>query len=200
MHQIAHGLFAFVLKFGGLGLIVLGLLDSSFLFAPLSNDLLLVAMTARHHSVPNMLYYAIMSSIGSVLGCLLVDLTLRRAGEKGLEKHLSPRRLERVKSKVRQNAARALVLASLAPPPFPFTPFVMAAAALQYSRSRLLATVAAARLVRFTVLGMLALRFGERILQWTQNPAVQGFLIALVVLCTVGSALSVYQWIRRSRS
>jgi len=200
MEQIAHVLFAFFLKFGGLGLIVLGLLDSSFLFVPLGNDLLLVAMTAQHHSVPDMLYYAAMSTIGSVLGCLLVDLTLRRAGEKGLEKHLSSRRLKRVKSKVQQNAAQALVIASIAPPPFPFTPFVMAAAALQYSRRRLLATVAAARLVRFTVLGVLALRFGERILQWTQNPVVQGFLIALVVLCTVGSALSVYGWIRRSRS
>lgn len=138
--------------------------------------------------------------MGSVLSCLLVDLALRRAGEKGLEKHLSPRRLKSIKRKVQQNAARALVVASLAPPPFPFTPFVMAAVALQYSRRRLLATVAAARLVRFTVLGVLALCFGESILQWTGNPAVQGFLIALVILCTVGSAISVYGWIRRSRS
>jgi membrane protein YqaA with SNARE-associated domain len=141
-----------------------------------------------------------MSTLGSVLGCLLVDLTLRRAGEKGLAKHLSPRRLKSVKSKVQENAAKALVVASLAPPPFPFTPFVMAAAALQYSRRRLLATVAAARLVRFTALGVLALRFGEKILQWTGNPIVQGFLIGLVVLCTAGSAFSVYGWIKRSRS
>ena len=35
-----------------------------------------------------MLYYAAMSTIGSVLGCLLVDIILRRAGEHGLEHHL----------------------------------------------------------------------------------------------------------------
>ena len=200
MEQLVHELFAFFLRFGGFGLILLGILDSSFLFAPLGNDLLVVALTARHHSVPDMLYYSGTSTIGSVLGCLLVDLAVRRAGEKGLEKHLSARRLKSVKSKVQQNAARALVVASIAPPPFPFTPFVMAAAALQYSRRRLLATVAVARMVRFTVLGVLALRFGERILQWTGNPTVQVFLIALVILCTVGSAISVYGWIRRSRS
>ena len=61
-------------------------------------------------------------------------------------------------------------MASLAPPPFPFTAFVMAAAALQYSRLRLLAVVGITRLVRFMLLGALAMRFGERILKWGKNP------------------------------
>ena len=84
------------------GLLLLGILDSSFLFAPLGNDLLVVAMTAHRHTVHAMLYYAFMSTVGSVLGCLLVDLMLRRAGEKGLEKHLPAKRLEYVKCKVRR--------------------------------------------------------------------------------------------------
>jgi hypothetical protein len=92
------------------------------------------------------------------------------------------------------------VLASVAPPPFPFTPFVMAAAALQYPRGRMLAVVGAARMVRFTTLGVLALLFGRRILRWAENPVLQDFLIALIVVCTVGSAVSVYGWIRRSRA
>jgi len=45
-----------------------------------------------------------------------------------------------------------------------------------------------------------ALRFGESILRWLKNPIVQGFLIALVILCTVGSVVSVYGWIRRSKT
>lgn len=188
-----------LVKFGGPGLLVLGILDSSFLFAPLGNDLLVVAMTARTHSTSRMLYYSAMSTIGSVLGCLLVDLTLRQAGEHGLEKHLPRRRLEYVKRKVTGRAAWALVVASIAPPPFPFTPFVMAASALQYPRTRLLAVVGAARMVRFTALGVLALFFGRRILKWAENPALQGFLVGLIVLCTVGSAISVYGWIKRSR-
>ena len=39
---------------------------------------------------------------------------------------------------MRDNAGQALAIASLVPPPFPFTAFVMAAAALQYPRKRLL--------------------------------------------------------------
>jgi membrane protein YqaA with SNARE-associated domain len=198
--RFAAWLFAFVLKFGGLGLLALGILDSSFLVAPWGNDLLVVALTARNPHAATMLYYAAMSTIGSVLGCLLIDVTLRPLGAQGLEKHLPAKRLKRVEAKVRDNAGKALAVASLAPPPFPFTAFVMAAAALQYSRTRLLTVVAVTRMVRFTLVGILALHFGERILRWLKNPIVQGFLIGLIIFCIVGSVISVYQWIRRSKS
>ena len=198
--RFAAWLFAFVLKFGGVGLLVLGILDSSFLFAPWGNDLLLVAMTARHPHAANMLYYAAMSTIGSVLGCLLIDFTLRPLGAKGLEKHLSARTLQRVHNRVRHRAGRALAVASLVPPPFPFTAVVMVAAALQYSRKRLLMVVGASRMVRYVLLGLLALRYGERILSWARIPVVQGFLIGLIVLCIGGSVVSAYGWIKRSRS
>jgi membrane protein YqaA with SNARE-associated domain len=199
MKHLTQVLLALFWKFGGPGLLVLGILDSSFLFAPLGNDLLVVAMTARRHSVPMMLYYAGMSTIGSVLGCVLVDVVFRTAGERGLEKHLSKKRLDYVKRKVKANAAWALVIASIAPPPFPFTPFVMATAALQYPRKRMLAITGAARMFRFTVLGVLALLFGRRILTWADSGIVQGMLIGLLVVCVIGSIVSVVGWIRRSR-
>src|SRR6185437_436784 len=51
MKHLTHVLLVFFWKFGGPGLLVLGILDSSFLFAPLGNDLLVVAMTAHNRSV-----------------------------------------------------------------------------------------------------------------------------------------------------
>jgi membrane protein YqaA with SNARE-associated domain len=199
MKHITHALLVFFWHFGGIGLLVLGILDSSFLFAPLGNDLLVVAASARSHSVPLMLYYAGMSTVGSVLGCLLVDVVFRRAGERGLERHLPKRRLEYIKCKVTKSAAWALIVASIAPPPFPFTPFVMAASALQYPREKLLIVTGAARMVRFTALGLLALRFGPHILRFAQGEVVQACLIGLILLCVVGSVVSVIGWIRRSR-
>ncbi len=200
MRHLAQVLFAIFWKLGGPGLLILGILDSSFLFAPLGNDLLVVAMTSRYHSIPRMFYYAGMSTIGSVLGCLLIDLVLRRAGESGLEKHLPRKRLEYVKRKVREKGGWALIVASIAPPPFPFTPFVMAAAALQYPRKKMLVITGVARMVRFTSLGLLAFYFGRRILKWADNDVVQGVLIALLVVCVAGSVVSVYGWIKRSRT
>lgn len=199
MRRLSLVLLAMFWKFGGLGLVVLGIFDSSFLFAPLGNDLLVVAMAARKHSVAFMLYYAAASTVGSVLGCLLVDLILRKAGEKGLEKHLPRKRMDYVKRKVTDNAAWALVIAAIAPPPFPFTPFVMAASALQYPRKKMMLVIGAARMFRFTALGILALLFGKRILHWADSGIVQDVLIGLVVVCTIGSVVSVVGWIRRSR-
>jgi len=200
MTHFTAALFAFILRFGGVGLLVLGILDSSFLFAPWGNDLLVVAMTAQHPHLANMLYYSVMSTVGSVLGCLLIDMTLRPLGEQGIEKHLSARRSKQVLKKFRESSGRALAIASLMPPPFPFTAFVMAASALQYSRKRLVLIVGSTRLIRFTLLGLLAMRFGKGILKWSENPVVQGFLVTLIVLCIVGSVVSVYGWIRRAHS
>ena len=199
MKHLAQLFLVFFSHWGGMALLVLGIADSSFLFAPLGNDLLVVAATVRHHSIPLMLYYAAMSTAGSVLGVLLVDLTFRRAGERGLEKHLRHRRIEYVKCKVTKDAGWALVLASLAPPPFPFTPFIMAASALQYPRRKLLSVVGAARMVRFTTTGVLALHFGRRIIRLAENSIVQDSLMVLAVVCVVGSVVSVVGWIRRGR-
>jgi membrane protein YqaA with SNARE-associated domain len=195
MQHLTRILFAMFWKFGGPGLLVLGILDSSFLFAPLGNDLLVVALTVSNHDVLKMFYYAAMSTLGSILGVLLVDLALRRAGENGLERHLPRKRIDYFKRKMKKNAAWALVVASIAPPPFPFTPFVMAAAALQYPRKRLLLVTGAARMVRFTSIGILALHFGKRLLGW----ALQAAIIGLVVVCVASSVISAWGWIRRSR-
>ena len=199
MH-FAHTIFTLVMEFGGIGLLIIGILDSSYLIAPWGNDLLVIALTARHPDAQHMIYYAAMSTVGSVLGCLLIDITLRPLGSKGLEKHLPKRRLDRVKKKVGENAAMTLAVASLAPPPFPFTAFVMAAAALQYSRRRMLAIVAITRMLRFSILGVLAIKFGERILRWGKLPWVQGIMIGVIVVSIVGSALSVYGWMKRGSS
>jgi membrane protein YqaA with SNARE-associated domain len=200
MKHIAAVLIAVTLKLGGFGLLILGILDSSFLVAPLGNDLLVIAMTARHHNVGDMLYYALMSSVGSVLGVMLVDLVVRRLGEEGLEKHLPRKQVAYVEGKVRKSAAWALAVASLAPPPFPFTAFIIATSALQYPRKKMYTVVGVFRMVRFAGLGVLALLFGRSILRWFRSPIVEGFFIGLLVVAVLGSVISVYGWIKRSRS
>jgi membrane protein YqaA with SNARE-associated domain len=183
---------------GGFGQLILGVLDSSFLFMPLGNDLLMIVLSVRNHGL--MVYYAAMATIGSVVGCLVTDLLVRKHGEEGLEKYMSGKRLGYVKKKVTHSAAWALTLASLMPPPFPFTPFVAAAAALQYPRKKLLTVIAVTRMIRFTGTGFLAILFGSRILRWARSPYVQGAVIALIVICVVGSVVSVIGWIKRSKS
>ena len=198
MKQIAGRLFTIFLHMGGLGQFALGVLDSSFLVMPLGNDLLMIALAARRHSFLLMTYYALMATAGSVVGCLLVDIVSRKGGEEVLEKHVSRGRLKFVEAKVRKSAGWALAFASLMPPPFPFTPFVIAASALLYPRKRLLAVIAVTRFLRFFLIGILALSFGERILRWATSPVVQYGMVVLIAVSILASVLSVLGWVRKS--
>jgi membrane protein YqaA with SNARE-associated domain len=159
--------------------------------------LLIVALSAR---LPDhMLYYVCMATAGSVIGCAITDWLSRKGGEQGLEKRVSKRRLAYVQAQVKKHAGAALAFASLMPPPFPFTPFVMVAAALKYPRVRLLGIIAISRFIRFLLEGMLAVRFGRKILSAAETPLIEGIVISIVVISLLGTAWSLYQWAQRSK-
>lgn len=196
--HLASLLAAFVAHLGAAGLILLGILDSSFLILPFGNDLMMVALTSRHPR--SMLLYAGAATLGSTLGCLLLDLVARKGGEVGLRKLLSGRQLKMVTQKVRTRAGWVLSVASLLPPPFPFSAFVAGAAAFGYPRAKLLGVVAACRLLRFLTLGWLARHFGRRFLEFEKSPLFEWLIAAIVLISVAGTALSLYSWVRRSRA
>ncbi len=90
MHSFFNHLIQGLFHLGAFGLVILGILDSSFLFVPVGNELLLVALAVQH---PNRLpFYVPMAALGSVGGALLLDVVARKRGEEGLQKMVSPRR------------------------------------------------------------------------------------------------------------
>jgi membrane protein YqaA with SNARE-associated domain len=187
----------FFLQLGAFGLIAMGVLDSSFLFLPFGNDLLVVALTARN---PDKFWlYAMAAAAGSLLGCTLTDFVSRKIGEAGLEKLVGRGKLEQVQQRLKKHTFWALGAAALLPPPFPFTVFLIAASAIQIARWRVLTAVGIGRLVRFVTLGLLAARFGRGILRLSQRDEVQYFVVALAVVSIVGSAVSITKWVRSSR-
>jgi membrane protein YqaA with SNARE-associated domain len=197
MKAVVQGLYRFFAQMGGFGLLGLGALDSSILFMPMGNDLLLVALVAREPG--RWPVYVLLATAGSVLGCLLTDAISRKGGQAGLERRLPKRRLEYLKRKVDDHAAKALALAAVMPPPFPFTPVVVTAAALQYPRKKLLGVLSAGRAVRFTGEALLAVFFGRSILRMAEHPIVQTVVLAVLAISIVGSTISIASWVRRSR-
>ncbi|MGH9433029.1 MAG: VTT domain-containing protein, partial [Terriglobia bacterium] len=139
-------------------------------------------------------YYASAATLESLLGCYTVDWVSRKRGEKSLERYLSHKRYEYITRHIKKHAAWALAIASLTPPPFPFTPFVAAASALQYPRKRLFAVVGITRLARFSTEGLLAILMGERIIRLARSRAVEGGIAFLVVISVLGSAFSIHHW------
>ena len=187
----------FFLAMGVWGLLGMGALDSSILFLPFGNDLLVVALTARQ---PDKWWlYAIGAAAGSLIGCTITDFLSRKLGEAGLEKMVDPRRLEAVQQRLKKHAFWVLGMAALMPPPFPFTVFLIAASAIQISRWRVLTAVGVGRLIRFTILSLLAARFGAYILRFSKRDELQYFIIGLAVISIAGSVLSVMKWVRSSR-
>jgi membrane protein YqaA with SNARE-associated domain len=187
LHTIARTLF----RAGGLGLLTLGAFDSSPLVLPMGNDLLVLALSARYHE--RMLYYVLMATAGSLIGCLATDWISRKS-ESGQKKLLSRKHLDFIRKLVEKQAAWTLVVASLMPPPFPFTAFVAAAAAFRYPRIKLLSFVGVGRLLRFAIEGALAIHYGRWIIKQAQSPLLDHLMIALIVISIAGSAFAISQW------
>jgi membrane protein YqaA with SNARE-associated domain len=191
----AHLIFRFFRRLGPLGLFLLGTLDSSFLFLPFGNDLLLIALISATPNGFMRVVYVAMSTAGSLLGVLIVDSLLRNAGERGLRRFMKRERIEQLKYRIQEKTGWFLFFATLLPPPFPFTAVVMTAAALQVRRKKLLGIVFLGRTVRFSLEAILAIYFGRKLIRYMDSDVVEYLVYAFIVIAVVGSTFSVVRWL-----
>ena len=193
-------IFRFFRRLGAFGLFVFSVLDSSFLVLPFGNDLLLIGLTSADRSGVSWIVYVLAAAAGSVVGVLMVDALMRKTGEKGLERFVKPQTIEKLKQKMKDKAGVTLFITTLLPPPFPFTPVVMTASALQYPRAKLLGTVFLGRLIRYTIEAILALYFGRKLIRYMNSDTFAYFVYAMIGVAVVASAVSVLRWLSRKRS
>lgn len=196
--KFLHALLAFLFHLGYFGPLVMGVLDSSFLFLPFGNDLLVVALVAAGHK--HVWIYVLSASVGSTIGALVLTLLARKLGAEGICKLAGPKQFERLKRWIGNRAAVAIAGGALAPPPFPYTLVVAAAGALDYPIWRILTVNLLARAVRFAVLAWLALRFGGEVMKVAQSAPFRWTMIGFIVLCFVGSGFSIWRWVKQTRS
>jgi len=189
---IARALF----RAGGLGVLTLSAADSSPLVVPVGNDLLVLALSARYHD--RMLYYAVMATVGSLIGCLATVWISRKGGAR-LSKVASSERMGNIQRLVQKRAGGMLVAASLLPPPFPFTAIVAAAAAFKYPWKKLFSFVGAARFARFLIEGALAIHYGRWIIRQARSQILEDVMIALIVISIGASVVSIYQWSEKNK-
>ena len=188
----------FFMRLGLGGLFLMSALDSSFLVLPFGNDLLLIALVSSNRDSWIWIAYVLISAIGSVVGVFVIDVIMRKAGEKGLERFVSSKRVEKLKAKLENKAGITVFIATLIPPPFPFTPVVMTASALQSPRGKLLIAVFLGRLLRFGSEGLLALYFGRQMIAFLNSDLVTYFVYALIGIAIVLSTLSLLRWLKRN--
>jgi membrane protein DedA with SNARE-associated domain len=142
-------------------------------------------------------YYAVMATIGSVLGGYLTYRLARKGEEKALAKRLPRRAMERAYRFFEKWGFGSILVPAMLPPPMPMVPFIVAAGALNYPRKRFLAALTLGRAVRFTVFAYLASIYGRHILRFFKKHYVTLLigLVALVLVVAVG--VLIYKGVRK---
>jgi membrane protein YqaA with SNARE-associated domain len=193
MDQIVGRIRAFALVLGAPGLFLVAFLDSSFLSLPEIADLLIIYMVTHHKQ--RMVVYALAATLGSIGGCLLMYFVGRKGGEALVRKRFTTAAVDRSLAAFRRHGLMAVLIPSLLPPPAPFKVFVLLAGVAGIDSHRFVAAVALGRGVRYVVLGLLAVRFGDRALAYMQK---NGMVVSLMAVGALAGGFIVYLLINRS--
>jgi membrane protein YqaA with SNARE-associated domain len=155
-------------RWGGVGLLLLGILDSSLIPTFGSLDALTAVLAARHKDL--WLYYALMSTLGSLAGAYSTYRIGYRAGRAGLERRFGAVRFERVQHSFERWGFGAIFVPAVVPPPFPTTLFFVGAGAFEYPVRKYLGAVLLGRSVRYATIAFIAARFSRQVLRFFRHP------------------------------
>lgn len=185
--------FAFLLSVSGWfrhlrseGLILVGIADNSVVPLPGSMDVLTIYLAA---SEPKWwLYYALIATVGAVIGGYITYALARKGGKEAMERRLRKKQAEKLTSRFERWGFWAVAVPAILPPPFPMVPFLMAAGALQFSRKKFIASLALGRGVRFLVIAALGAKFGDAIVGFFS----QYYKPALAILIGLAVAAGIF--------
>jgi membrane protein YqaA with SNARE-associated domain len=149
----------YFIALGPFGLFAVALLDSTFVPLPSSTDALMIILTTTHPRM--MIAYALIATVGSTVGCLILYNISQRTGSRALRR-FSPAKQARVKDLIDRYDVLSVLVASLMPPPFPFKVFVISAGVFRFNVVRFGIAIFAGRMFRFLLEGYLAIRYGAQ--------------------------------------
>jgi membrane protein DedA with SNARE-associated domain len=183
---ILEQLYEAALALGGPGLLVIALLDSSFLSLPEGNDLLIVILSTGQ-PWERMTYLVLMTITGSVIGCTLLYWAGRRGGD-FVNRPPRRERLKQFEDTYRKWGLWAVLVPSILPPPTPFKVFVLSAGVFKVPYGRFFVAVLVGRSIRYFLWGILAVLYGEWAKQVLEGSlhTVGAVLFGVLLLMTAG--------------
>jgi len=149
-------LWALLKPLGAWGVLAIAALDGAFFGLPMDA----VVASYVYQDRGRFVLYALMASVGSALGSIVIYVIGYEGGEELLRKRIPPARFEKIHSAFDKHPFWSLMLPAMLPPPTPFKLFVLAAAVSEMSFARFLLAIFSGRMVRFLVLGLLTIKFG----------------------------------------
>jgi membrane protein YqaA with SNARE-associated domain len=143
------------------GVFAIAFADSALLGMPV--DAIVATFVYQDHK--RMLFYVLMASLGSALGSIPLYLIGYLGGEKVLRKRISEERFLKIHRSFEERGFWALMVPGMLPPPTPFKLFVLGAAVFEMRFRNFMTAIFAGRFVRFLVLSLLTMWFGQQILE-----------------------------------
>jgi membrane protein YqaA with SNARE-associated domain len=141
------------------------------------------------------LYYALMATIGSLIGGYITYSLASKGGKEALERRLSCDRVNRIYKKFEEHGFMTVLVPAMLPPPFPLVPFLLAAGAMQYSRQKFLGALAVGRGVRFAVVAGLGAIYGHRITRLFAQ-YYKPTLTIMILVIIAGGIYALVQYLR----
>ena len=138
-----------------------GIADSSAVPIPGGLDLVTILLAASHKDL--WLYYALMSTAGSVVGGYLTYRIARQGGKGTLDQRIPKDKLEQVEGLFERWGFGTVLVAAVLPPPFPTVPFLAGAGALNYPVKKFITALTLARAARFALIAYLASLYGRSV-------------------------------------
>src|SRR5438874_7592132 len=174
-----------LLPYGGFGLMALAVCDSSFISLPEVNDVLL--MTFAINEPDGMVKFALLTTLGSVIGCALLYAVGRKGGEAFLRRSFADEKLARIQKWYQRHGVLAVIVPSLLPPPTPFKVFVLSAGTFGISWPKFITAVVIGRGIRYFSEGILALLYGPAAIQFVlDNYGKVGLGLAVLIVASAG--------------
>lgn len=177
-----------VLALYGGGLFVLSFLDSSFIPFPGINDIALIVLASKHPARSP--FYALLSTLGSLLGCFVMYGIARGGGRLAGGKRASTRR-NRARRWLEQNEFVSMLVMALLPPPAPLKFFVIAAGALRMNMVNFGAALLVGRSLRFAAIAWLGAHYGAEAEAYLKKNLTWASLVTIVLV--IALAL-IFRW------
>jgi membrane protein YqaA with SNARE-associated domain len=185
-------LWALLKPLGAWGVFAIAALDGSLFGLPVDAIVAGYVYTDRSRFP----LYVFMASAGSVLGSIVIYIIGYMGGEALLRKRIPAERFAKIHAGFEKHPFWTLMFPAMLPPPTPFKLFVLAASVSEMQFGHFLLAIFAGRLVRFTVLALLTLKFGPDIVRITGDVFRQHFSW---VLAAVAMGLVIWLVVRRTR-
>jgi membrane protein YqaA with SNARE-associated domain len=167
--------------FGYWGLGALALLDSSSIPVPMDPIVAVYVASDRGRVV----LYVLMAAIGSAIGGLLPFFLGRAGGEIFLLKRIDRVRYEQLRDRFERQEFLALLIPSMLPPPTPWKLFVFGAGVFEMKVRDFVLAVFLGRLIRFSVLAFLTIRYGPEMVHVLSEMARRHLAVSMMALGVV---------------